>query len=54
MTKILTDIQKLQLENSNLRYQITEYQQIIEELSAQLKEHKDTTEFNRSFETDKK
>ena len=54
MTKILTDLQKLQLENSNLRFQITEYQQIVAELSAQLKEYKDTADFNRSFETDKK
>jgi predicted RNase H-like nuclease (RuvC/YqgF family) len=54
MVKKLSELEKLKLENSNLQLQITEYQQIVAELSAQLKEHKDTADFNRSFETDKK
>ena len=54
MVKILSEIEKLKLENSNLKFQISEYQQIVAELSAQLKEHKDTKDFNKSFEADKK
>lgn len=40
MIKILSEIEKLKLENSNLRGQIAEYREIVAELSEQLKKYK--------------
>jgi predicted RNase H-like nuclease (RuvC/YqgF family) len=54
MVKQLSEIERLKLENTNLKGQIAEYREIVAELSAQLREHKDTENFNKSFETDKK
>ena len=54
MVKILSELEKLKLENSNLKFQVAEYREIVAELSAQLKQKKDTGEFKKSFEADKK
>lgn len=54
MPMILNEIEKLKLENSNLKGQIAEYREIVAELSNQLKEYKDTEAFNKSFEIDSK
>lgn len=41
MPRILTEIEKLKLENSNLKGQIAEYREIVAELSEQLKRYKE-------------
>ena len=54
MVKKLTELEQLKLKVSNYEYQIKEYQEIVAELSKQLKEYKDTAEFNKSFEVNSK
>ena len=54
MVKILNKIEKLQLENSNLKFQITEYQQIVKELSDQLKKYKTDNKIKSLSAEDKK
>ena len=49
---ILTEIEKLKLENSNLKGQIAEYREIVQELSEQLKKHKESIEIQEISEKD--
>lgn len=54
MPRMLTEIEKLKLENSNLKGQVAEYREIVAELSDQLKKHKETIDIQEASETDKK
>lgn len=54
MIKILSEIEKLKLENSNLRGQIAEYREIVAELSEQLKKYKQSINIRETSEADRK
>ena len=53
MPMILSEIEKLKLENSNLRGQVAEYREIVAELSEQLKKYKRPIEIKETFVKDK-
>ena len=54
MPMILSEIEKLKLENSNLRGQVAEYREIVAELSEQLKKYKKTIDIREISAEDKK
>ena len=51
---ILTEIERLKLENSNLKGQVAEYREIVAELSEQLKKYKQPIEIQETSAGGKK
>jgi len=54
MPMILNEIEKLKLENSNLRGQVAEYREIVAELSEQLKKYRQPIEIQETSARDRK
>ena len=51
---ILNEIEKLKLENANLRGQVAEYREIVAELSEQLKKYRQPIEIQETSAKDRK